>query len=712
MKFIFTLCIIHFYQIVLAQTPTLDWVKSQTGSGYEYGTGIAVDNQGNSYSIGSFRSITDFDPSSQNYSLTPIGTEDIYILKLDNLGNFVWAIQLGGLGTNSSSDDDNPFQLVISPNNEIVVTGQFGGSADFDPSPSQFILNSNGLSDVFIAKYSFQGSLIWAKSIGGTNIDSGKSVCVSNSGAIYISGQSFGSIDYDPNSGDYIIPPNLPYSNGSNSASVSLFTLKLSQNGDFIWANILDDYSDEIGYIVCDEYDNLYQVGRYGGIIDADPGSTLTPLIGSSTYYSTFLRKLDPNGNLLWAKTISCSVNNTEPLSICYDQHSGIIITGYFQGTMDADPGNGVNNLVSNGSTDVFVIKFNILGDFIFANSFGGNAPGLETGVSVATDEYRNIYVLGYLESQGSTVDFDMSPSFSGLVDDNGTFLVKYDSLGNFDWVIRVEKSDNLNQIFYFWNSSNSGGGASAGGSCLFVKNGSIYINGSFSQNVDFDPTSGVSNLSTNGNQTDSFVHKLNFCGISSLIIDTTVCGSYIAPNGIEYTESGVYNFQTNFNCVTNYTLNLQVNQLPITPIVYLNLIDGIIYTQSQNNVDYQWYFCSDNILMQGEINDTLSPSISSLYYVTVTNQCGTDTSDCVVYEDVGIGELDKNEHIVFPNPTEGTLNLPIYLKNLNYHVCNSQGQILFSGTIPENGKIDLIDFQSGLYYLKFDTNFFPIIKY
>lgn len=698
---------------LFAQTniPTLDWAQVQNGPGYEYGSGIVVDDMGNSYSIGSFRSTTDFDPSAQSFNMTPVGTEDIFILKLDIDGNFIWAKQIGGVGTTSSNDDDNAFQIVISNNNELILTGQFGGTADFDPSSNQYFLSSNGTADAFVAKYDTQGTFIWAKSLGGGNIDCGKSICVSNSGNIIVSGQSFGSVDFDPSAGVLLLTPSLPYSNGSLTYSTSCFTMKLTSNGDLVWANLLDDFSDEIGYVVCDAAENVYQVGRYAGNIDMDPSTSVYQLPGSNTYYSIYFRKLNSNGGLVWAKSFASSTLNLEAVSICIDNTNNIAITGYFYGVIDMDPSNAVYNLTSNGSTDVFIAKYDSDANLIFANSIGGNANGTESGASITTDESNNIYVIGYIESPGNTVDFDNSNSTAFIDGLAGTFLVKYNPNGIFDWVIRVEESSILNQVFYFWNSSNSGGGGATGGSCLVVQNGSIYINGAFSHDVDFDPSNMSYFQSTNGNQTDCFVHKLNFCQTSNITIDTTVCGNFIAPNGTSYNQTGTYYFQTTNVCDTNYTLNLVVNNQPITPVIYSNQ-QGVLYTQNQQNVNYQWYFCSDNILLANEVNDTLIPATSSLYYVTVQNQCGIDTSDCYFYEDVSIPELDKLILKIFPNPSSKSIQIESSIYTKEYSILNYQGQLVSKFSVSnKNQSIDISILKSGIYFVTDGLNFIRFVK-
>ncbi len=717
MKLLITFFILINFSLFYTQVPTLDWAVANSGNGYDIGTGVVVDDLGNSYSIGSFTSQTDFNPGIGVFNLTPVGTEDIFIQKLDNTGQFVWAIQIGGVGLTTSADDDNAAEICLDHNNDILITGQFGGAGDFDPSNNSYILNSNGYADCFVAKYTNNGSLIWAKSIGGNNNDTGRSIAILSNNDVVISGQFCGAIDFDPGTAIFTLTPVQPYSNGSFGFSSDFFTLKLNSSGDFIWAKINGDYSDDIAYTSIDSNDNIYQIGRFGGIIDIDPNIGVLNLTGGFTYYSTFIRKLNSAGDLIWAKSFTSSISNAELLSLTIDNNNDVTVTGFFYGTMDVDPGLNVYNVTSNGATDCLILKLNSNGEFLWAKTIGGNSNGAESGSSITSDESNNIYVVGYIESNGSTVDFDNGPNSYFLADENGTFLVKYGSNGDLLWAIRVERSINLNEVFYCW-TANSGGTGFIGGKCIDVKNNSIYITAAFSHTVDFDPSSLDYLLTTTGsaNATDVFIHKLNECSPFNGTIDTTCCTSYTAPNGQVYTSTGSYNCLLNDpnGCDTSYVINLTINQAPLTPIVTLSN-DVELSTQIQNNVSYQWVFCSDNLPIAGAVNPTFTAIQNSLYYVVVTNSCGSDTSECANVNTIGLNELDNREVQIAPNPTNGKIMIQLNQVNepIHLYISDMQGRILMSDELISLEKtIDLHHFTSGTYFITLEgLGVFQLVK-
>ncbi len=125
---------------------TLDWVNSVGGEGFDAVNTIAVDNEGNVYTTGSFNDTVDFDPGTGVYILSAIGESDIFIQKLDANGNFLWAKSFGGKG----SDESNSISVDAAGN--ICITGVFSDTVDFDFGKYKVKLTDVGDSDIFILK--------------------------------------------------------------------------------------------------------------------------------------------------------------------------------------------------------------------------------------------------------------------------------------------------------------------------------------------------------------------------------------------------------------------------------------------------------------------------------------------------------------------------------------------------------------------------------
>ncbi|HLC83947.1 MAG TPA: hypothetical protein VJI69_08955, partial [Bacteroidia bacterium] len=131
-----------------------------------------------------------------------------------------------------------------------------------------------------------------------------------------------------------------------------IFLSGVAQSPAFQWAKQIGGISNDRGRsITCDAIGNVYTLGGYNGIVDFDPGVGVYNLSDTVGSY-TFLSKLDASGNFMWAKNIA-----GYGFGVTLDSFGNIYTTGYFAGTLDFNPGVGVYNLTSSGSTDIYITK-------------------------------------------------------------------------------------------------------------------------------------------------------------------------------------------------------------------------------------------------------------------------------------------------------------------------------------------------------------------
>tara|TARA_B100000809_G_C15103740_1_gene517923 strand:- start:336 stop:2030 length:1695 start_codon:yes stop_codon:yes gene_type:complete len=463
-----------------AQTVNFEWAKSMGGSTSDMGISITTDNFGNVYTAGLYEGVVDFDPSASTFNLTPFGSSDIFIQKLDINGNFIWAKSIGGSGS-----EYNP-SISVDLSGNVYTIGLFEGTIDLDPSLSSFYLTSNGLLDAFIQKLDANGNFIWAKSIGGVNNDDPSSIIIDTSG-IYITGYFDGTVDFDPNSAIY---------NLTSNGQINFYILKLDTNGNFIWAKSAGGSSSDFSTtITLDIFGNVYITGGFGSTVDFDPGINTFNLTSNGNW-DVFIQKLDANGNFIWAKSMGGPTNDYS-FSITTDNLGNVYVTGPFEGVADFDPSLSTFNLTSQGSSDIFVQKLDLNGNFIWAKSMGGNLTDI--GWDLIVDDFGNTYVTG---SYMSTVDFDPSASTFNLTSNGNLdfFIQKLDANGNFIWV------------------ESFGGGLNEEGLDLLSDGlGNLYLTGRFQAAVDFDPSPSTFILTSNGNW-DTFILKLSLpIGVGTL---------------------------------------------------------------------------------------------------------------------------------------------------------------------------------------------------
>jgi hypothetical protein len=181
----------------------LKWVNSWGGSGNEQVRpgGIAVDRDNDIYLYGDFASTVDFDPGSGVANSTSKGLGDIFLAKYDTNGNYIWATGFGG------GELDGAHRIDVDSQGNLVITGWFRGTVDFDPSPQGPCIltaksSGSGASDIFLAKYDNNGNYVWAYSFGDkvTTADEwslGTGVAIDSSDNVAATGRFYGGIDFD-----------------------------------------------------------------------------------------------------------------------------------------------------------------------------------------------------------------------------------------------------------------------------------------------------------------------------------------------------------------------------------------------------------------------------------------------------------------------------------------------------------------------------------
>ncbi|MCB0536385.1 MAG: T9SS type A sorting domain-containing protein [Bacteroidetes bacterium] len=462
-----------FIELLTCSGQNYQWAKSIGGPSNENSMAIALDNEGNIFACGLFEGTIDFDPGPGISNLTSTGFTDIFVLKLDSAGNFLWAKSMGG----SSHDIGSSIALDDSAN--IYITGYFSDTADFDPGPGIFNLTSMGFSDIYVSKLDSSGNFLWARGMGGISYEVGISIGLESTGNIFVAGHFFGTADFDPG----------PETNNLISlGSADIFILKLNSSGSFIWAKSMGGGAYEsVSDMSVDGFGNVHTIGSFSNEIDLDPGVG-TSILTAMDADDIFISKLDSSGNYLWAVSIG-GFYPDYGTSIAVDNSGNVFATGLFEEAVDFDPGLETFYLVSNGrTTDIFILKLNVDGNFVWAKSIGGNNS--DSGASIAVDGSNSLYVTG---SFSWTVDFDPGDETSNLISNGLTdiFVLKLDSLGNFVWVKGV-------------------GGTSFDGSnnIALDGNGNIYTTGTFREVVDFDPGEGVSDFASEGS-TDMYILKL-----------------------------------------------------------------------------------------------------------------------------------------------------------------------------------------------------------
>lgn len=343
---------------------------------------IALDDDGNVYVIGVFSSFMDADPGPGTFYLYANTVNlGVCIIKYSPAGNFIWGKSIsGGVTIDGNS-------LAIDKFKNVILTGYFSGSAyDFDPGQGVALLTSQGSFDCFVLKLDSIGNYLWAKSMGGSGDDRGTSVTVDQAGSVLSTGIFSGTVDFDPG-------PNVFNLSGNNNNNT--YIQKLDPAGNLIWVKAFNSTNYIVGQsIVCGLQNEVYLTGLFQGTVDFDPGSGVFAMSSVSTSNS-YIARLGASGNFKWARQLSGDFN--QPNHITYDPQSALMLTGFFSGTVDFDPGStSQSQSSSTGSWDMFIEKLDTSGSFLWIKTIG--QPGADLAMDAAINLRGNICVVGQFD--------------------------------------------------------------------------------------------------------------------------------------------------------------------------------------------------------------------------------------------------------------------------------------------------------------------------
>jgi len=631
-KILLSACCITVAVLSSAQT-TFQWAKKMGGSSFDRGFAVTVDGAGNVYTTGYFNGTVDFDPGAATFNLTSAGVDDIFISKLDASGNFSWAKKIGG------TSYEQGMSIAVDGSGNVYSTGYFQATADFDPGASTFNLTSLGNTDIFILKLDASGNFLWAKQMGGTSSEQGKSLAIDGAGNIYTTGSFSGTVDFDPNAGTFNL----------TTPQSDIFVSKLDASGNFVWAKQMGGNSVDNGSsIAVDGSGNVYTTGSFIGTTDFDPGPGTYNLtyFGTGLYTDIFVSKLDASGNFVWAKQMGgAGTSDDYGASIAVDGSGNVYTTGRFYGTADFDPGAGIFNLNAAG-LEIFVSKLDALGNFVWAKQLGGNSTG--GGFSIALDPSGNVYTTGYFYG---TADFDPGAGTYNLISAGASevYVSKLNASGNFVWAVSM------------------GGTSYDEGYAIYRDSqGNIYTTGSFTGTADFDPGAGTSNLVSSGG-IDIFVNKMSQCTATATITaggPTTFCtgGSVVlnANTGSGFTYqwqkdginisgatsasytaavAGNYVVVVSNSCgsAASSAIAVVVNPLPTAtitaggPTTFCSGGSVTLTANSGTGLTYQWKNNGNNISGATNISFVATSAASYTVVVTNSNSCSNTSSAVVV---------------------------------------------------------------------------------
>lgn len=306
---------------------------------------------------------------------------------------------------------------------------------------------------------------LWDRSFGAVNSDVVTGVAVDPAGNVIIVGYFIGTVNVG--GGDLT-------SAGSNDILIAKFT----PEGAHLWSKRFGSTgSDVANGVALDVTGSIFVTGSFTLTVDFGDG---IGLVGAGSN-DIFLAKYGSNGQLAWSKRFGAASSDLGK-AVAVDAGNNVLLLAEFQATVDFGSGVG---LISAGSGDVALAKYNTIGTHVWSKSFG--STGTEFANGIDCDASSNVLITG---SFVNTINFGGSNLVSA--GGNDIYVAKFNSSGTHQWSQRYGAA-----------------GADAGSAVATDSSGNVILDGVFASTVNF----GGSNLISAGNL-DMFLAKYTTLGV------------------------------------------------------------------------------------------------------------------------------------------------------------------------------------------------------
>jgi Beta-propeller repeat len=378
------------------------------GSGDDEALGIAIDDSGHAYVVGSTSS-PDF-PTTQGAFQPSFagGNTDGFVTKLSADGSaLTYSTYFGGSG------DDFVFIGPTDRGGHVYAEG-FTSSTDFPTTPGAFQRTfAGGPDDSFVAKLNHDGTgLIFSTYLGGTGDDLGIDGTIDRFGNAYFTGLT--------SSTDFPTTPRAfqPTFGGGN---IDTFVTKLSRDGShLLYSTYLGGSGDENPFdLAVDRYGNAYVPGQTSSLdFPTTPEAFQTSFTGGNV--DGYLTKIDPTGSGVVYSTYLGGSGDDLAGAVRVDKRGNAYVPGATSSTDFPTTADAFQSSNAGGNSDAFVLKLNPTGSgLVFSSYLGGSGDDSSVGAGTGVDRFGNMYVYGSTSSTDFPItEHAVQPQYGGGISD------------------------------------------------------------------------------------------------------------------------------------------------------------------------------------------------------------------------------------------------------------------------------------------------------
>ncbi|QQS59825.1 LamG domain-containing protein [Candidatus Peregrinibacteria bacterium] len=333
-----------------------EWIITGGGNGADRVLAITTDGTSKVYVAGVFEETSDFDPTGGTENHTSNGSADVFVSSYDFDGTYNWTKTFGGIGY------DAPTSLAINGDGNLLVSGRFYETVDFDPSSGVDEKTSAGESDFFLlALDASTGAYEWNIAGGGTEADAINSVVTDSANNIYVTGYFMETVDFDPSVGNTA---------DSSQNGWDAFFASYDALGNYRWSKTIGGTGTQTSVSAgVDSSDNIYFTGDFWNTVDFDPTGT-TENHTSNGRGDLFLTSYQDDGTYRWTKTAG-GLWDENISSVSIDGDDTIFVAGHYRREANFDPDGTDSKSAAGGSLDLFYSAYDINGNYQWTKTAG-----------------------------------------------------------------------------------------------------------------------------------------------------------------------------------------------------------------------------------------------------------------------------------------------------------------------------------------------------
>lgn len=530
---------------------SLEWMSNLGSTVSVFGESMIPDESGHIYITGYFTGIADFDASTDEFLLESAGSNDVFVLKITEDGQFVWAKRFGGV------DNDRAKKIELDSEGNILVCGYFSDLVDFDPGLGNEDVQATGNTDAFVIKLTSNGSFVWVNTAGSGSAEETMDIAIDSQNNIYCVGY-FGDQTTFVVMGQDVIEPSAGFQDG--------FVMKTAPDGEVLWLETFGSTSfDQATSIFIDGNDVLYIGGYFTATVNFDFANTNLTLESLNSSYDVFVLKLSTNAEIDWGLSFQGDGSGDFITDVLASNEGSIHLCGYFDNNFDANPQGDEVVMSSEDGLAGFMVCLNSLGEYQWSKELDADNTVLCSGMN--TNPNGNVMLYGRYQS---TMEIGPGWEFESVTS-NGAQDMFF-----------IEYAEDGTMLDFFAQ----GGFGSETANGIYVNNEEEwFVMGTFGQQMDADPD-------------DDELIVIPGAGINTLLQKLIECpvAEIYETDGTLFCDAAGVNYQW-IDCLTDLFIDGETES-SFTPQE-----DGLYYLYISNEFCEDYSGCLDVIVGIDETN-------------------------------------------------------------------------------------------------------------